>query len=84
MKILWIRSPGSADVTIRGTRLDGAEEARFGQSTPPEPQLALGVQDKGPNWHGYPSTVRSQTEHGCFAFTFVGVDEPRIVADFGS
>ena len=38
----------------------------------------------GGDWRGYLSTVRSQSVHGCFAFSIAGATEPDIVVDFGS
>ena len=81
VKVMWIRGPQTADVTITGTRLDGYGEARFGQAVVPSRHMTL-VHTS--DWRGYPSTLRSQSEHGCFAFSIAGVNEPDIVVDFGA
>lgn len=72
LKVLWISSPDyRGPALVRGGRVDGPGELRFGEGASPESELRLDSNNSnnktGTGWRDWPTYTRLRTP-GCYAY----------------
>lgn len=85
-KVLWVSVPTyRGPVLIRGRRLDGPGELRFGDGTEPASDLAFPAGERGtasssdaPDWRNWPSYTRVRAP-GCYAYQVDGLDFTEVI-----
>lgn len=82
-KVLWFAGPDYAGrALVRGGRLDGAGEVRFGTGPDPAAELRLGRKGGtvagAPGWRHWPSYTRLRAP-GCYAYQVDGEDFTAVI-----
>jgi hypothetical protein len=73
VKILWLETPGTGPILVRGRQLDGSNQVGFGPDLVPVPELvlepsdAVGVSNETPGWFSYVAYTRVRAA-GCYAY----------------
>jgi hypothetical protein len=73
VKILWLETPGTGPILVRGHQLDGSKQLGFGPGPAPTPELlleasdAVGVSNESPGWNSFVAYTRVRAP-GCYAY----------------